>query len=261
MTLILTEISKFGIAMVADSAVTFADGVTRTLSGVQKLQPIKKINAGISCWGEGTIKKIDTDIWLSEFIRSKRRDYNSINEFALLLQNELRKYIHKIDFTKNDYRWGTIGFHLTGFVEYEGKKVPTFYHIHNGRSQILEGKEIKIDGSIVNANHDMPPSEIQTIIDQEGYYITRNGDIYIYTTIFELLSNFFKSLEENTPIRIPYSYSIEDRIDWLKFQIKMISNLYELSNIGPTIGGNISTLIITQDGIQNYKCINPYFRD
>ena len=178
-----------------------------------------------------------------------------------MLEEKGRNHIDEIDITNNDNRWGTIGFHLAGFVEYEGKQVPTFYHIHNGRSQVLEERKIEIDGSIVNANHDMPPSEIKKIINQGGYYITRNGDINIYATIFDILQDFFNNLRRDTPIRIPYSTNIEDRAEWLKFQIKMISGLYELSNIGPTIGGNISALTITENGIQSFKFINPYFRE
>jgi hypothetical protein len=82
MTLVLTEISKFGIAMAADSAVTCDDPlpngrvVNRVLTGVKKLQVIPKIHAGISVWGEGDIefedKSYPTDIWLEYFIENKK---------------------------------------------------------------------------------------------------------------------------------------------------------------------------------------------
>ena len=43
MTLVLTEISPFGIAMAADSAVTITrNDITRVLTGVRKLQVIEK---------------------------------------------------------------------------------------------------------------------------------------------------------------------------------------------------------------------------
>jgi hypothetical protein len=261
MTLVLTEISQYGIAMAADSAVTYGTDVKRSLTGVQKLLPIKKIKAGISCWGEGKIDDTDTDIWLYDFIGSNKRQYNSIDEFAILLRDELRRYIGQINPRRNDSRWGTIGFHLAGFVDYNGKQVPSFYHIHNGRSQILESRGIRINSRIVNANHDMPPSRINSILSHGGRYITRNGDIYIYATILEMLQGFFNRLKRETPIRIPYATNIEDRVEWLKYQINIISGLYEISNIGPTIGGNISTLAITEQGIKNYRLVNPYFRD
>ena len=63
MTLIITELSKFGITMAADTAVTMQiSGVTRVLVGVRKLQPIEKLNAGISIWGHGMIAGLHSDI-------------------------------------------------------------------------------------------------------------------------------------------------------------------------------------------------------
>jgi hypothetical protein len=71
MTLIITELSNFGIAMVADSAVTFTeilpDGreASHVLNGAQKLQVIPYLKAGISVWGLGGIpaqnRSITTD--------------------------------------------------------------------------------------------------------------------------------------------------------------------------------------------------------
>lgn len=260
MTLVLTELSKFGIAMAADSAMTYGTDVKRTLNGVQKLQIIPKLNTGIACWGEGEINGIETDIWLDKFIKDRKKEYNSIDEFALLLQKQLREYIDEIDATKLNFMFGTIGFHLAGFVEYQNEQVPTFYHIHNGRSLALEHRYIKINPNIVNANHDLPPNIVKEHLRKGTNPVTRNGEIEIYALIFDQLDDFFKLINKNTPIKIPYSLTLEDRVDWLKFQIKTISGLYELSNIGPTIGGEISTLTISSNGIQSFKCINPYFK-
>lgn len=261
MTLILTEISHFGIAIAADSAITEGTDIKRSLSGIQKLQPIPKINAGISCWGEAEIGGITTDIWLDSFIKDKKREYTSIEEFALLLQNELRKNIDEIDPSNENLMWGTIGFHLAGFVKYEGEFVPTCYHIHNGRSQMLERRGEKIDPKIINANHDFTPNLIKKWLAGGVNPTLRNGEIEIYATIFDSLQEFFNELYEKTHIKIPQSNSLEDRAEWLKFQIEMIGGLYKLSNIGPSIGGEISTLTISEEGIQRFVCINPYFKN
>ena len=59
MTLILTEISPWGILMAADSAVTQQIDIDgrprqqRVLIGVNKLQVIPKLKAGIAVWGQG----------------------------------------------------------------------------------------------------------------------------------------------------------------------------------------------------------------
>jgi hypothetical protein len=109
---------------------------------VRKLQVIEKLNAGIAVWGQGEIvlehsehsdRKIDTDLWLKDFIRVQRDNYNSIDEFATLLQNELRTYIPPIDATTR--LGGSIGFLLAGYVDYSGQRLPSFYHIHMAEAQ------------------------------------------------------------------------------------------------------------------------------
>ena len=82
MTLIVSEISKFGIAMAADSAVTEQYPVDWELSsgistpptvrtGAQKIIPIKSINAAISVWGFGTVgipSNLDAQIPIDRFL-------------------------------------------------------------------------------------------------------------------------------------------------------------------------------------------------
>ncbi len=65
MTLVLTEISPLGITMAANTAVTYTNTHTN-LSHAQnnaaiKLQTIPYLNAGISCWGMGSINSVSTD--------------------------------------------------------------------------------------------------------------------------------------------------------------------------------------------------------
>jgi hypothetical protein len=259
MTLVLTEISRFGIAMAADSAVTITrpteqGSVTRVLVGVRKLQAIEKLDAGISVWGGGNIDGGDSDIWLDQFIRGRQNEYHSLKDFAILLQNELRNHLPPIDAEKNP--GGTIGFHLAGFVESNGRKAPTFYHIHNGRSKKLEMRGEVVDGRMVNANHDIPPEEGRMILDSGMVCVIHNGDYQIYKEVFDYLHNFFSELEEKTKgqLLLPYSASLADRVEWLRFQIATISALYNFAGLRnaareivklPTIGGPITTLAIS----------------
>ena len=258
MTLVLSEISKFGIAMAADSAITFRELLPsgnsrlRVVMGAKKLQVIPKINAGISTWGQGSVRVgddvIQMDTWIENFIAEKEDDYDSLESFANLLESEARNYIQPIDVSQ--YPWGTVGFHLAGFVDYEGDSTPTFYHIHNGRSQALEMRgEIVDDPSVVNANHDFPPSFARAFSERLLWYRTRNGDLRIYNRLFGILEAFLRKLERESQIVIPYPTSITDRARWLKFQIKTMAELYEFSNLRTkVIGGDIATLMISAEG-------------
>jgi hypothetical protein len=266
MTLILTEISSWGIVMAADSALTqkvitpSGDLEYQVLTGVNKLQVINKLNAGIAVWGQGEIKlpyeiahkrKISSDMWLKNFIQTKEPNYNTLDEFALLLQNELRKYIPKIDATVD--KNGTIGFLLTGYVNYKGQPTPSFYHIHNGESSTLNSRRTPVKNpNIVNANHDFPPDIVQKFFAEGEAIITRNGDFVTYAALFEHIGTFLQDLHQFGGLTIPHSRNLKERAEWLRFQIRTMSELYRLSDLHlPTIGGKIDTLLITPEGVDD----------
>jgi len=115
MTLIITELSEFGIAMVADSAVTYFERlpseqpVPRVLNGALKLQVIPYLNAGVSVWGHGTLPvenaHVSTDIWLRYFIQH-HSGVASLDEFVDRLQIELQNIAGDLQ--------KPLGFHLAG---------------------------------------------------------------------------------------------------------------------------------------------------
>jgi hypothetical protein len=129
MTLVLTWLFPFGIVMGADSAMTYKDrymidhlGRRRPLilTSGRKIFPIPKINSGISFWGDAVIGNRTTFEWISNFIYSHENQYNTLNDFAILLQDELRNIIPEITESEDslEYRYGKRGFHLAGFVDY-----------------------------------------------------------------------------------------------------------------------------------------------
>jgi hypothetical protein len=248
MTLVLTELTLHGIAMAADSAVTTTNTVTG-LSYVQpnaakKLHQIPYLNAGVSCWGLGTISGMRTDQWLEDFIESNA-GITTLQEFGEELAINLNSLI-----PSNNTQEGRLGFHLAGFEDYNSDSTPSFYHIHDDRSTTLEQRGIFIDPTLFNPNHDMPPHVFLQIASSGVGWITRNGDYLLYAQMFQLLENFFANL---TPlgIMIPHSQNVVDRAEYLVFQIRTVSELYRLSNLVPGIGGRINYLTITQNGIMS----------
>ena len=249
MTLVLTELSPFGIAMAADSAVTYTNTRTglsyATPNAAKKLQIVPHLNAGISCWGLGNIADISTDQWLSNFISSSA-SLASLQSFAGELAEQLNSHLVPPN-TLGDSR---LGFHLAGFEEYNGVPTPSLFHIHDGPSTTLQGRGITVNPYQFNANHDMPPNELQALASRGGIWLTRNGDYQLYARMFDLLDNFFEQL---TPlgIMIPHSQNLADRVEYLVFQIRTMSELYRMSNLIPGIGGGIHYLSINPSGILN----------
>ncbi|MCX5636886.1 MAG: hypothetical protein NTX52_04230 [Planctomycetota bacterium] len=248
MTLVLTELSSHGITMAADSAVTLTQpqtGFTYAIpNAAKKLQVIPYLNAGISCWGLGTISGNSTDQWLSNFI-NLNNSITTLYDFA----NELARQLNA-NIASNTSGNSRLGFHLAGYEDFNGTPTPSFYHIHDGPSSVLQQRGVSINPNQFNANHDLPPQLFQHSINS-GAYVTRNGDYQLYANIFSLLNSFFQQLQP-FGIIVPYSQNLADRAEYLVFQIRMMSEIYRLSNLVPGIGGGIHYLTINPVGIHSH---------
>ena len=248
MTLVLTELSPLGIAMAADSAVTIQNmqtGYIRVLpSAAVKLQPIPYLNAGISCWGLGKIENKSTDDWIMQFIDT-HRNITTLGDFAVELAASLNAVLPPN--TNGDNR---IGFHLAGYEDFNGIPLPSFYHVHDGPSTVLANRGVSVNPNQVNANHDMPPNLFISMQRRGEGWIMRNGDYILYANIFGLLESFFKQLIP-LGIQIPNSQNLDDRAEYLVFQIRTVSEIYRMSNLIPGIGGQIDYMTINSNGIRS----------
>ena len=258
-----------GIVMAADTAQTVGSmnvkGLIedRAFFGLTKLLPVTKLQGGISYWGWAKMPPssengIWMDWWLKQFLVKNRNNFNSFSELAGLLEKELRKLVPPL--TDQELRLtdggGTGGIHLVGFINDGKEKFPCFWHIHNGLSQALPKK--KIDPYIVNANYDCPPEKSQGL----RIYQTTNGDIEPYARFFrKYLKNYLNELNKEINYVIPIP-NIDFEANFLRAQIKFISGLYAvggyrskgtIKQLPRGIGGNVTTLTITEDGIQSYQ--------
>ena len=225
--------------MVADSAVTFAeilpDGsqVHHVLNGAQKLQAIPYLKAGISVWGLGGIPtqngNLSTDIWINDFI-ARHAHVVTLAEFAEFLVQELQASLGNNQVP--------VGFHLAGFVEVEGRNLPTFYHVRN-----VDGTFVHYDYHEFVVEQDFPPRELA----ENESYITRNGDYGAYAVLANAVQNTLPTIQQGIGINIPHP-SLQGRIAYHSAWIKFVSELYASSGLLRTIGGNISALGIYPDG-------------
>jgi len=257
MTLIRSMLTPFGIVMGADSTLTveypFPNGekIGRHYTNAKKLQKIPQLHAGISWWGKGIIDGMNADTWLENYIKNDRS--TTLANFAESLRDKLRELGFRV--TDNRHlRYGTIGFHLAGFTEYNGKNVPILYHIHNGESEVYKD----IDPHLVNANLDWTPQKVLEEFGKGHFGGLRNGDFIPYAIVSGYLYQAFVKLNnvifegQTAPFLIPYPRDNLDKwTEFVRFEIKMVSEIYALSNYPKIIGGQIATLTIDNDG--NYK--------
>jgi hypothetical protein len=271
MTLIITELSTLGIAMTADTAITWGalhtDGLIkdRSFKGLRKIIPVKKINAGISYWGWTNVEKfgdvtsIFFDEWLSNFLIQHDKDYNNIEELVHLLEPELNRIIPEIPEEEfKEIPFGNGGVHVAGYTEFEGKKVPTMWHIHNGKSQAIpDGRNPRK----VHARNDCDPKNFIEL-SKKGYtYTTRNGEIERYVKFFIPFYQFIQDIQKSDQLIIPMPDLLARAYFW-KAQIQFLSQMLSISgqfsrigrieDIAASIGNEITILTITSSGITNY---------
>lgn len=240
MTLVITEISDFGIAMAADSALTkrivLPSGVimSQVLTGTQKLQYIPQLKAGISMWGFGSVRTgngfIPTDAWIIDFI-SRYDDIDTLERFAVALASELQLAVGEIQ--------QPMGFHLAGYVDENGEKLPTIYHVRN-----CDGP---IDGQYVI--HEFIPG-LQFAPQRppvDDYYVLRNGDFGPYALLSAVVLRILPAIQQVNDITIPHP-SLRGRISFHGAWINFISDLYASAGRNRTIGGKVSAMGMTPEG-------------
>lgn len=258
MTLVLTDVSRFGVAMAADSAVTFKfhDGSTRSYIGAQKLLPVHQIDAGLSIWGKAKVNNVDADIWLQNFIQNEVSNGMRLWDMANQLAEKLNQAFGRV----LDER---MGIHVGGFDEKNGKRGPAFYHIHNGhhRAGVRNGQIVYIpdeDPPIRKfmAHPDHPPGG--------EYRMTRNGDFAIFAFLYDRINPLFDAIRNKTDFAFPHPPSLEAKGEYLRFWIKTVIEVYRLSNYRPrilpqpatagdaSIGGPVTVLTISESRIDSF---------
>jgi hypothetical protein len=266
MTLIVSEVSKFGIAMAADSAITeryppswvltsgvLAPPTVRT--GAQKLILINVIDAAISVWGFGAVgtlndpdARIPIDHFLLDFANSVVEDQSLEG-----VGNRLA------DLVNSRIRVGEIrgGFHLAGYTQEGGRRFPALYHIHTGHN--LEGPQesLKLYRDYpfgIGLNVDQWLRKLETNI-----YWLRNGLYDTYAYFSKYLNELMVRLEKETKFICPdysqFPTKLEARGRFLKLQIQIICEFYRLSNRLETIAMPISWVTISPEGIEHFEPI------
>lgn len=264
-TLVITKLSKFGVAMVADSAITY-DG-RRSFVGYQKLFPVPQINAGISIWGNLDINGTDADEWIKYFINKDVTKDIELSELAEKLREKLDETFGDNLIEENN----RMGLHVAGFDRNRG---PTLYTINNGDYKIMMSERGSIEVSVDSTEENIienPPLrrfEIDTVyLDEKEQTGRKNGDFGAYDFLAEKFKTIFVELQQYN-LSVPYPNNLEMTGEYLRFMINSTKEIYRLSSenrrvygsVPPTIdymhiGGPVTVLTISKKGINSFYTI------
>lgn len=243
MTLIITEVSPYGIVMAADSALTITRaGETTVLTNCIKLLPIESIRGGISFWGLGFIENRYTHLWLRDLVDMFRGQNITIHEIANRLTDTLNEVLNPK--LANDDQ--LLGFHLAGFTKIKGKLMPDVYHITNAyqrgdtsyRLKEFRGQHELIAEEYFNRLFRGKKNEPAKLI-----FWLRNGDWQFYSIWLEKMESLLDLYwRRQRNIQIPQA-NLESREEYVRFQIQTIINLYKISSAEyKIVGAPITTL-------------------
>lgn len=235
MTLIITDVSPWGIVMGADSAVTIKRaGETTVLTDAQKLRPVDYLKAGISFWGLAQIGGRYSWLWLNDLV-DLCHHIGTLRDFADNLCNQL-----KIDIGKSNE---LMGFHLAGYVEFEGEWYPQVFHVHNAHHNYPQNQS----AIEFHVKESLSPHQWQKLMDkyrntpQVPLFELRNGDWYFYVQWLTVMEELIEKNFRAKGIQIPAA-DLAGRAEFLRFRIETIADLYKMSDSLKFVSEPIATL-------------------
>jgi hypothetical protein len=249
MTLVLSEVSKFGVVMVADSAITTTHPEEQKLPsgepipkyvrlGSAKIKQVQGLPIGISFYGMGRIGGIPTDVWMDDFLSHNIKVEHTLDDIC----NILAKDINEAFFRNKQNDLG--GFHVGAVLEPGTENAyPILYHIFRGdQKEAFHLQKDNPDG------RGFTPQQWRDHL-QRGYaYYLRTG---LHEPFAVLQQNIFESiyaLGEKYEIQIPHppGLSVHERFD--RLQVGLMCDLVAMSNHTASVGRPISSLTISLNG-------------
>lgn len=242
MSLILTQINKFGIVFVTDSNITV--GNTSTEKG-DKIFRIPKLNAALCLAGTYSVNGVRMDIWMKTYIGNDKS--KTIKEFTQKLSKTLESGLNQ-----TEKESGCI-MHICGFVLDKDGEHPEMWGISNvdlladGNYSMKKGFEYGEDFW----NRDWTKNNLKTQFTTPGiygyqYYINgfTSGRIS-FNALTQYLNHFLVNIwnEKKYSFRPPVDIREYERL--ARFTMGFIALMFNLSDYQPKlIGGRISSYCI-----------------
>lgn len=263
MTLVVSDISRFGIIMVGDSAVTrknFSDQQIITKETAQKIFYHHKLNFGMALWGRITDSYRCHKYNLSEILENYLEETDAqakpdIDIFGTDLAERLSECHKKFEYNsrkKLDSN-SRFGIHLAGYKN----GLPRLYHIHCGHNERLyEYPQLYKD---FPDHRGWDDDNFQQVLNRTNlpHLHLRNGYIPYFGAIFNQVQGFTESLKVNydSEFKLP-APNLKSRMLYFKMLVKFVADVLIVSE-SKTRGVNnrLSVIAFTESGKVEKKII------
>jgi len=241
MSIIVTQISKYGIVFGADSNIT---NDTEVVKEDIKIFEIPKLKSAMCTAGAYSVNGEILSKWLLKFIEERSNEYTNLKEFTELLKNEVGEKM-STDEKKNLF--------ITHIAGYENGH-PEMWHISNTKlenGEYTEGQE-KFHLSEDLWNRDWKKNNLENIFESDGlnYQLYVNGYTpgrIAFNVVRTYIDTFFMSMWQQQNYKFRPPRNIKEQEEFVKIYIQIINSLFEISDYEPKIiGGNVKTFSISK---------------
>jgi len=242
MSLILTQINKYGIIFAADSNITVDEAETKR---GKKIFEIPRLKAALCLAGAYSIGNERMDRWMTFYI--KKNKSNSIKEFTENLCNVLEKEI-----TIEEKGGGCI-MHISGFVKKNSIIHPEMWCISN--MNLLPNGDYKVRDKFEFSedfwSRDWKKNNIKTLFTSPtgyGYQYYINGFTagrVSFNMLNEYLNNFLTQIWSCQNYKFRPPQNIKEYENLARFTMGFIALMFNLSDyLSKYIGGKIFSYVI-----------------
>jgi hypothetical protein len=237
MTLVVSDISRHGIVMVGDSAVTSATGVE---DGAVKIQYAEAANIGFALWGDAQVDGTYMDHWLAEFIKNQVLVRESVENVGQKLAAGLNSLLGR-----SGRSWSEMarGIHLAGYRN----GLPVLFHVHCGHANEA-AHELRL-------YHDYPDdqklseAQFQNFLNQPDVFVhLRNGYHRHFGPLFANILTYSAQMKVLLNIDFP-RHCLEGRLDFYKTLVRFVAGVLAASGEDPGVNDRLSSIAFDSRGI------------
>jgi hypothetical protein len=235
MTLVVSDISRHGIIMVGDSAVT--SGI-KVAANAYKIQYAKPANISFALWGNACVDHRRIDYWLADFIRDHVKAGDSVEHTGQKLVSSLNTILGN-----SGRQWKDLvrGIHIGGYRN----GLPVLFHAHCGHDN-EPAHELRL-------YHDYPDdqkwseSHFRSQLSY-GFIHLRNGYHPLFGPLFQQALGYAAQLRAAYNIQLPHP-SLEGRFEFYKLLVTFVAGTLIASQLDPVVNDKLSAIAFDEHGI------------
>lgn len=240
MTLVVSDISKHGIVMVGDSAVTKRqNGLTTVSADAVKIHYSARANVGFAIWGRAAMRATRFDYWLRNFIETEIAEGDSVEAIGTKLAEQINA-----DLAKMNKPWTSLvrGVHVAGYRDGN----PVLFHVHCGHAN-EPSHELRLYRDYPD-DQKISPEQFSAALNS-GYVHLRNGYHPHFGALFNSLLGYTAELRRAANVLFPYP-STEGRLEFYKLLVKFVAETLVASKQHPGVNDILGAIAFDETGMK-----------